>query len=134
MTTFLDTSVIVRYLVGVPAEQAARARTLIESDRPMVIPVVALVETAFVLMRSYGVSQADVVDALVGLPRRVNVAVHELPTAIAIQALLLCRPSGRVSFADVRIWAAARTAAKRRVATFGQRFPDVDVEREVLVE
>lgn len=132
MTTFLDTSVIVRYLVGVPDEHAASARTLLDSDRPLVIPTVALAETAFVLTRNYGVSRADVVDALVRLLGRVNVSVHELPTAIAIQALMLCRPSGRIAFSDALIWAAARTTPERRVVTFDQRFPDTDIERELL--
>lgn len=44
---------------------------------------------------------------------------------------MLWRPSGRVSFADALIWAAARATAEPRVITFDQRFPDVEVEREV---
>lgn len=132
MTDLLDTSVLVRYLVGVPVDQAVKARTRIDGDQPVAIPVVALAEAAFVLTRVYRLPTPEVVDALVGLLGRVNVSVHELPSALAIEALLLCRPSGRVSFADALIWAAARTTPERRVVTFDQRFPDVDIGRELL--
>lgn len=84
VTALLDTSILVRYLVGMPHEQAGRARTLVDSDRPVVIPVVALAESALVLTRHYGVSRVDVVDAFVRLLGRVNVSVHELPTPITL--------------------------------------------------
>ncbi len=132
MTDLLDTSVVVRYLVGSPPDQAARVRTLIDGDQPVAIPVVALAESAFVLTRVYGLPRPHVVDALVGLLGRVNVSVHELPSTVAVQALLLCRSSGRVAFADALIWATARTTPERRVVTFDRRFPGVDIQRELL--
>lgn len=132
MTGLLDTSVVVRYLTDEPQAQAERAMALIESDEQLAIPVVALLEASFVLGGKYGVPRAEVVDALIMLVERPNVTIHELPKAAVIEALLLCRPSNRTSFADAMIWAAARTSPEQRVYTFDRRFPAVDVARELM--
>jgi predicted nucleic acid-binding protein len=54
----LDTSVLVRYLTGEPPDQAERATALIEGDQELCVPVIALVETAYVLSTVYGVERA----------------------------------------------------------------------------
>lgn len=132
MTTLVDTSVLVRYLVDEPPEQGRRAAEVLESERPLAISTIALVETAFVLTRVYGVPRRHVVDALIGLLRRPNLSVAEITRGDAIEALLLCRDSGRVSFADALIWATARALPDPHVVTFDQRFPTLDVECELL--
>ena len=43
---------------------------------------------------------------------------------LVLQALLFCRLSGRVSFADALVWAAARSQAGAAVYSFDARFPD----------
>jgi predicted nucleic-acid-binding protein len=128
----LDTSALVRYLTLDPPDQGARAQALIDSSDVLGIPSVALVETAFVLSRLYGVARAAVVDLLVELLGRDNLIVMELPKARAVEALLLCRPSARTSFADALIWAATRTSNVQVVYTFDQRFPATGVERRLL--
>jgi nitrogen fixation/metabolism regulation signal transduction histidine kinase len=60
----LDTSVIVRYLVGTPRAQARRAAALIDRGEDLGIPLVALVDTAHVLRTQYGVPRSDVVATL----------------------------------------------------------------------
>lgn len=132
MTAVLDTSVLIRYVVDEPPEQAQHAARVIESDRPLALSTVALAEAGFVLTRVYGIPRPVAVDALVRLLARPNLSVLEIPKSDAVEALLLCRPSNRVSFADALIWAAARTTAKRHVITFNRRFPSVDIERELL--
>lgn len=132
MTALLDTSVLIRYLTGDPPQQAERAAALIDSDTPLAVPVVALAETAYVLTTVYGLDRAAVVDALVGLLARANVRVHDLPGDDAVEALLLCRPSGRISFADALIWAATRGTSERQIFTFDQRFPTQDIDRQLL--
>jgi hypothetical protein len=52
-----------------------------------------------------------------------NIETHGIGTELAIQALQLCRPSGRVNFADALLWAVARAAAPVRVRTFDEKFP-----------
>ena len=80
------------------------------------------------LTKFYGVPRAPVVDALIALLRRINVHVHGLDKTIAIQALLLCRPSSRVSFADAMLWAEVQArGAETTLYTFDRRFPAAGV-------
>jgi predicted nucleic acid-binding protein len=118
----LDTNPIVRYLLGDHAEHSPRARALIESDAALRVSIVTLAEVGYILTRVAAVPRADAVDAMIDLLDRENIEVHEIPTDLAVQALALCRPGGRVNFADAMLWAVARTAATQ-VWTFDQRFP-----------
>lgn len=125
---FLDASVLVRYFTAHPPETALRARELIDSDRELLVTETALAETAFVLLRVYKTPREQIVDLLVSLIQRANIAVHQLDKEIVISALLLCRPSGRVSFGDALIWAAARCAGNAVVYSFDRRFPSEGVD------
>jgi len=127
---FLDTNSIARYLVRDEPEHARRAAALIESDQPLRISIVVLAETAFVLSRLYRISRKDVVDALTRLLERQNIEAHEIGTELAVQALSLSRPSGRVNYPDALLWAVARQAANACVWTFDERFPadGIDVQ------
>lgn len=119
----LDASVIVRYLTGDPPRQAARASRIIDHEPALVVTDVVLAETAFVLNSVYGVPRRAVVDGLVQLLQRRNLAAFRLDKGAVIQGLLLCRPSNRVSFADAMVWAAARSAGAEAVYSFDERFP-----------
>ena len=45
-----------------------------------------------------------------------------------LQALLLCRPSGRISFADALVWAAAIETEDKIVYSLDARFPHDGIE------
>ena len=122
MSGFLDTSVIVRYFTDDPPEMGAIAAGIIDELDDLVVTPVILAEAAFALTRQYNQPREVVVDQLVALLENDNIDVRGLEKSIAIQALLLCRPSGRVSFADALLWAEARTA-NQPVFTFDERFP-----------
>ena len=51
-----------------------------------------------------------------------------LDKGLALQAMLLCKPSGRVSFADAMVWAAARSSGSKVVYSLDERFPDDGLE------
>ena len=74
----LDTSVVIRYLVGSPAREARRAGDLIDGPEDLGLPLVTLVETAHVLRSVYGVADATIVDALLALVQRDDVHLLEL--------------------------------------------------------
>jgi predicted nucleic acid-binding protein len=57
-----------------------------------------------------------------------NLHFHALDKALVITALLLCRPSGRVSFGDALIWAAARAHPSSAVYSFDERFPPEGID------
>ena len=123
MSGLLDTSVIVRYLVQDEPTMARRAAEIIEGTEDLLVSDVALVETAHVLRSVYKLSREIIVDALLDFLSRENIFVPGLERALVLQALLLCRPSGRVSFADALVWAAARSSRIDVVYSFDERFP-----------
>ena len=66
MTGSLDTSVVLRLLVGEPPDLAARAADLLGRDTVFVSDA-AIIECCFVLKRHYGLDRRRQVGALVGL-------------------------------------------------------------------
>lgn len=120
---FLDTSVVVRYLTNDPPDMAARAARIIDSDAELLLTDGILGEVAYVLLKRYKVPRAVVVDNLIALVRKRNMTVWRIEKDVAIQALQLCRPSGRVSFADALLWAAAHSSGIISVYSFDERFP-----------
>lgn len=124
----LDTSFIVRYLTNDPPEMAEAAARVIDGAEVVAVSSVGIVESAFVLSTVYGVVRERVVDALVELLQRENLRTIGPDKPLMVQALLLCRPSARVSFADAVLWAEARWAGARRIYSFDERFPSEGVE------
>ncbi len=115
----LDTSVLVRYLVGSPAEQARRAAALIDdADQPVGISQVALAECAHVLRSQYAVDQRDIIDSLIGLVQRENVHVLGLRTEILVDMLVRARRLPGRPIPDAMIMAAAVAAQAVPLATF----------------
>ena len=128
MSGLLDTSIIVRYLTGQPPELFAQAKDLIEREEGLQLTDAALAEAAYVLTRVYRLPRDVVVDHLMALLQRRNMEPFRLDKGAVLQALLLCRPSGRVSFADALIWAAARSSQDKIVYTQDERFPSDGIE------
>jgi predicted nucleic acid-binding protein len=114
----VDTSVVVRYLVGTPTDQAARAARLIDGPETVAVSLVVLVETAHVLRTQYGVARADVVDALLDLVRREDVAVLGMTTADTTDALVRARSQPGRPIPDALIAIAARAAGALPLVSF----------------
>jgi len=87
----VDTSVVVRHLVGTPEALARRATAVIEGDGVVGISVVVLLETAHVLRTQYDVPRSDVLEALIGLITRDNVELIGFPRTAVIAALARAR-------------------------------------------
>ncbi|HRW46843.1 MAG: PIN domain-containing protein [Caldilineaceae bacterium] len=126
-TGWLDTNMILRYLLGEPQDQAQAAASIIEQSSLVAISPVILAESFFILFTVYRRSRADIVDSLAGLVNRENVQVSHIEKALVIDALYMCRDSGRVKVADALLWAEARTAGPATIYTFDRRFPDQGV-------
>lgn len=127
----VDTSVVVRYLTGDPPEMAEHAKAILDRSADLVVTDVALAETAFVLTSVYRIPRERVVDSLVQLVQKPNLTIFGLDKDVVTNALLLCRPSGRISFSDALIWAAARSANVTTVFTFDERFPSDGLDLRV---
>lgn len=128
MSGFLDTSMVVRYLTGDPPNLAEQAAQVIDSEEDLQVADVVLAETAYVLTSVYQVSRSVVVDQLIAFLQKENVSPFALDKGLVLHALLLCKPSGRVSFADAMVWAAARSSGNRVVYSLDERFPDDGLE------
>ena len=128
MTRFLDASVIVRYLTGLPPDEAVVAGSIIDQAEQLTIGGVALSETAFVLRSVYQLPRESIVDRLLEFVKRENIDTYGLDKGYLIQGLLMCRPSGRVSIGDALIWAEARSGDDNVVYSFDRRFPSDGIE------
>jgi predicted nucleic acid-binding protein len=131
MSGLLDTSMLVRYLTGDPPDLADLAAAVIDTEDRLQVTDVVLAETAYVLGSVYGVAREVVVDHLIAFLQKQNIEAFRLEKSVVLQAFLLCRPSGRVSYADALLWAAARTTEEKVVYSLDERFPDdgLDVRR-----
>ena len=89
---------------------------------------VVLIETAYVLTSVYEIPREVVVDHLVTFMQKKNISTFALEKGLVLQALLLCRPSGRVSFADAMVWAAARSDGSKIIYSMDERFPADGIE------
>jgi len=128
MSGFLDTSIVVRYLTGDSPQLAEQAAEIIDRDENLKITDVAIVETAYVLTSVYGIEREIVVDNLITFMQKKNISPFALEKGLVLQALLLCRPSGRISFADAMIWAAVRSAGSKSIYSLDDRFPSDGIE------
>ncbi|MEJ2262280.1 MAG: PIN domain-containing protein [Anaerolineales bacterium] len=128
MSALLDTSIIVRYLTGDPPDLAEEAARIIDKQANLQITDVVLAETAYVLSSIYRIPREVVVDHLILLLQKENIHPFFLAKDIVLQALLLCRPSGRVSYADALVWAAAQSTDEKIIYSFDERFPTDGVE------
>ena len=128
MSGFLDTSVVVRYITGDLEGLAQAATDIVDGEQELRITDVVLAEASYVLSSVYQLSRALIVDQLIEFVQKQNIIVYGVSKGFVIQALLMCRPSGRVSVADALIWAAARSSGSGVVYSFDQRFPDEGLE------
>jgi predicted nucleic acid-binding protein len=128
MSGLLDTSMLVRYLTGDPPELAERASRVIDQVEDLQVSDIVLAETVYVLTSVYKIPREAVIDHLILFLQKENVRPFALRKDNLLQALLLCRPSRRISFADVLVWAAARSTEEEIVYSLDGRFPRDGVE------
>ncbi|MEJ7695567.1 MAG: PIN domain-containing protein [Candidatus Limnocylindrales bacterium] len=115
----VDTSVLVRYLVGTPTDQAGRAAALIDDDEvELAVSIVALAECAHVLRSQYAVEGRDIIDSLIGLIQRENVNVLGLRTDVLVEMLVRARSMPGRPIPDAMIVAASVAANALPLATF----------------
>lgn len=126
----VDTSVVVRYLVGSPSSQARRAAALIDDAATDIgVSVVALAECAHVLRTQYEVKAPDIADALIGFIQRANVRVLEVRTDAVVEALVRARSMPGRPIPDALIVAGSIATAASPLVTFDrdQRRHGIDV-------
>ncbi|MEO6349598.1 MAG: PIN domain-containing protein [Candidatus Limnocylindrales bacterium] len=118
----VETSVVVRYLVGTPRDQAGRAAGLIEGDHEVGVSILVLAESAHVLRSFYRVARSDVASQLIEFVTRANVTPVEMSKPDVIDALVRARSYASAPITDALIAASARAYGAVPVYTFDERF------------
>ena len=117
----LDTNVLIRYLVADDAEQAAAARSLIESltaEHPGFICREVAVEMVWVLERAYRLTREQISDVLMKL-LATDSLVLETPDDVARAASKYRRSAA--GFSDLMILAAAQRQRALPLHTFDRQ-------------
>ena len=114
----VDTSVLVRYLVGTPLAQARKAAALVDGPDEIGLSPVALAECAHVLRTQYGVERAHILESLIALVQRENVRVLGLRTDVLLGVLVRARQLPGRPIPDALIVAGSLTADALPLATF----------------
>jgi predicted nucleic-acid-binding protein len=117
----VDTSVVVRYLVGRPEAQARRAAAVIDGPEDIAVSLVSIVETAHVLRTQYGVARGDIVDAILDLVRRENVVTLSMEHDDIVDALVRARAMPGRPIPDALIAIGARAAGALPLVTFDRQ-------------
>ncbi len=113
----VDTSVLVRYLVGTPPAQARKAAALVDGPEEIGLSPVALAECAHVLRTQYGVERGDILESLIALVQRENVRVLGLRTDVLLGVLVRARQLPGRPIPDALIVAASLAADALPLAT-----------------
>jgi predicted nucleic-acid-binding protein len=118
----IDTNVLVRYLTQDEPAQSAMATELIEqrltARNPGFISVVAMVETAWVLSRSYRLEDKDVAAAIERVLQADRLVVENEQ---AVFTAMIALKEARGSFADALIGALGATVGCTRTVTVDRK-------------
>ena len=115
---WVDTNVLLRFLLDEPQDQAKRARTLINkaerAEIALIVPVVVLAEVVWVLHSYYGQTVVSIAEKLRPLVATEGLVVEN--SDVVLEALRVMAERS-LKFADAYLVAAA-TSRQQAVATF----------------
>lgn len=117
----LDTNVLVRYIMQDDARESPLATRLVESlsaESPGFVPLVSVVELAWVLESAYGLGCEQIVSALETLLRAKEIVVE---CAETVWKALRLFQNGTTDFADCLIERSAASAGCERTMTFDRK-------------
>ena len=118
----LDTNILVRYLAQDDPVQSAKATELIErrlsEENPGFVSIVAMVETAWVLDRAYGLADDEIAAAI---ERTLQADVLVVEDEQEVFAAMIALKEGHGSFADALIGGLGGRAGCTHTLTFEQK-------------
>jgi len=118
----LDTNVIVRYITQDDPIQSPKATVVIErrltEENPGFVSIVAMVETAWVLERAYGLSDHEIAAAI---ERMLQTDVLVVESEQEIFTAMIALKEGQGSFSDALVAALGAKAGCSGTVTFDSR-------------
>lgn len=118
----LDTNVLVRYLAQDDPVESPKATELIErrltEENPGFLSVVAMVETAWVLARAYGLADEEIAAAI---ERTLQADVLVVENEQEVFTAMIALKEGHGSFADALIGGLGARAGCTHTLTFDQK-------------
>ena len=115
MSAFVDTSVLVRHLVGDPPAMAKRATSFLRSADHLFLTDLIVAETIYVLESFYEVDRQQVAESMRSLIAMNSIAV--IDTAQLLRALEIYELH-RIDFAESYLIASAESTDVAQIASF----------------
>ena len=126
MSSFVDTNVLVRHLVGDPPDMARRATAFLRNEESLYLADLIVAETVYVLESFYEIDRSRISEAIRSLLAMESVRVIDAPLLLRTVALY---QGERLDFADAYLVACAETTGVGKVASFDKaisRIPTVE--------
>ena len=126
MSSFVDTNVLVRHLVGDPPDMARRATAFLATEKLLFLADLIVAETVYVLESFYEIDRSRIAEAMRSLLAMESVRVIDAP--LLLRAIALYEDQ-RLDFADAYLVACAEITGVTRVASFDKaigRIPTVE--------
>lgn len=120
---YVDTSVVVRYLIGDDPDRTAAAMAIIETRALRAVSVVSVLEAAHVLRTRYAYERASIASALIHLVSRRNVVVPEFAKDHVLHWLSSWANGVAGSAGDALIAASMSANDAEAIVTFDAGFP-----------
>jgi len=119
---FIDSSVLIRYLVEDDVPRALAAADLIDGDDGLVISTSVLLEVVHVLRRDRNLGNPEIGQGLIAFLSKENVELIDADRAGTVAALQWSLRVSARRIPDAIIAAAAELAGCDRIATFDEAF------------
>jgi predicted nucleic acid-binding protein len=121
--TYVDTSVVIRYLTGDDPARTAAAMAIIETRAARAVSIVSILEASHVLRTAYAYERRSIASALIDLISRRNVVVPEVAKDHVLHWLNSWGNGTVGSAGDALIAASMSAHDAEAIATFDAGFP-----------
>ena len=128
MSSFIDTNVLVRHLIGDPPDMARRATAFLATEKLLFLADLIVAETVYVLESFYEIDRSRIAEAMRSLLAMESVRVIDAPLLLRAIALY---EGQRLDFADAYLVACAEITGVNRVASFDKAIGHIPTAERV---
>jgi predicted nucleic acid-binding protein len=121
--TYVDTSVLIRYLTGDDLLRTSAAMGFIDTPAERTVSIVSILEASHVLRTAYAYEPGNIASALISLISRRNIVVPEVAKGHVLRWLDLWGSGTVGSVGDALIAASMSAHGAEAIATFDSGFP-----------